>query len=211
MTRVIAPQRQLFVCTACGVYADCATDRGAACTLARVTRFVRIRAARRSFRCLSMRKFFTHADPVLPVHMPRALAMGTSFQELLDETRRARAEEWLRFTDMKLEQVSRQLGFGDIRSFRRAFKRWTGRTPTEIRRGADKDSEVRALRAPGSAVTAVTSCLMTRVRTSRGAWRHVRGLQLPLPWSASMRASRRSRCSLRARGIVGPSFSKNSP
>jgi AraC-like DNA-binding protein len=59
--------------------------------------------------------------------------MGTSFQELLDETRRARAEEWIRFTDMTLEQVSRQLGFGDIRSFRRAFKRWTGRTPTEIR------------------------------------------------------------------------------
>lgn len=64
--------------------------------------------------------------------------MGTSFQELLDETRRARAEEWIRFTDMTLEQVSKQLGFGDVRSFRRAFKRWTGRTPTEIRLDVDK-------------------------------------------------------------------------
>jgi AraC-like DNA-binding protein len=64
--------------------------------------------------------------------------MDTSFQDLLDETRRVRAEEWIRFTDMTLEQVSKQLGFGDIRSFRRAFKRWTGRTPTEIRLDAAK-------------------------------------------------------------------------
>jgi AraC-like DNA-binding protein len=64
--------------------------------------------------------------------------MGLSFQELLDETRRARAEKWLRFTDMKLEQVSKQLGFGDVRSFRRAFKRWTGRTPNQIRLDAAK-------------------------------------------------------------------------
>jgi AraC-like DNA-binding protein len=65
--------------------------------------------------------------------------MGLSFQELLDETRRARAEEWIRFTDMKLEQVSKQLGFGDVRSFRRAFKRWTGRTPTQIRLDSAKN------------------------------------------------------------------------
>jgi AraC-like DNA-binding protein len=59
--------------------------------------------------------------------------MGTSFQELLDEARRSRAEDWVRSTDMTLEQISAQLGFGDVRSFRRAFKRWTGRTPNEFR------------------------------------------------------------------------------
>ena len=69
--------------------------------------------------------------------------MGLSFQELLDETRRARAEDWIRFTDMKLEQVSKQLGFGDVRSFRRAFKRWTGRTPTEIRLDSPRRADAR--------------------------------------------------------------------
>jgi AraC-like DNA-binding protein len=58
---------------------------------------------------------------------------GASYQELLDEARRLRAEDWIRFTDMKLEQISSQLGFTDVRSFRRAFKRWTGRTPAELR------------------------------------------------------------------------------
>jgi len=61
--------------------------------------------------------------------------MGTSFQTLLDEARRARAEEWIRGTDMKLQQIAEQLGFSDVRSFRRAFKRWTGRSPNELRGG----------------------------------------------------------------------------
>jgi len=74
-----------------------------------------------------------------PRSLRRALYdMGTSFQELLDETRKARAEGWIRFTDMTIEQVSRQLGFRDIRGFRRAFRRWTGRTPSEFREAATK-------------------------------------------------------------------------
>jgi AraC-like DNA-binding protein len=64
--------------------------------------------------------------------------MGTSYQELLDEARRARAEEWVRATDLTMDQVASQLGFGDVRSFRRAFKRWTGVTPNAFRDGAGK-------------------------------------------------------------------------
>jgi AraC-like DNA-binding protein len=59
--------------------------------------------------------------------------MGTSFQALLDEARRARAEEWIRGSNMKLQQIAEQLGFSDVRSFRRAFKRWTGRSPNTLR------------------------------------------------------------------------------
>jgi len=62
--------------------------------------------------------------------------MGTSFQALLDEARRARAEEWIRGSNMKLQQIAEQLGFSDVRSFRRAFKRWTGRSPNTLRNGA---------------------------------------------------------------------------
>jgi AraC-like DNA-binding protein len=62
-------------------------------------------------------------------------SMGTSYQTLIDESRRARAEEWVRSTHMTIEQVSGRLGFSDVRSFRRAFKRWTGVTPHAFRGG----------------------------------------------------------------------------
>ncbi|HMJ16073.1 MAG TPA: helix-turn-helix transcriptional regulator, partial [Polyangiaceae bacterium] len=59
--------------------------------------------------------------------------MGTSYLELLDESRRFRAEEWVRATHMTFEEIAERLGFSDVRSFRRAFKRWTGHTPGEVR------------------------------------------------------------------------------
>jgi AraC-like DNA-binding protein len=65
--------------------------------------------------------------------------MKTSYQELLDEARLARADAWLRYTHMTTVEIAEQLGFGDVRSFRRAFKRWTGRTPNAIRGGADDE------------------------------------------------------------------------
>jgi AraC-like DNA-binding protein len=67
----------------------------------------------------------------------RALrTMRTSYTELLDESRRERAEKYVRATSMTLEQIARELGFSTVRSFRRAFKRWTGGTPGAIRASA---------------------------------------------------------------------------
>jgi AraC-like DNA-binding protein len=65
--------------------------------------------------------------------------MGTSYQELLDEARSARARAWLSYTEMTTSQIAEQLGFGDVRSFRRAFKRWTGQTPNSLRGGAEEE------------------------------------------------------------------------
>jgi AraC-like DNA-binding protein len=65
--------------------------------------------------------------------------MGTSYQEILDEARRERAETWARSTEMTVGQMAEHLGFSDVSSFRRAFKRWTGVTPNEFR-GASLDS-----------------------------------------------------------------------
>jgi AraC-like DNA-binding protein len=59
--------------------------------------------------------------------------LGTSYQELLDEVRKQRALEWTRSTSMPFDQLASLLGFADVRSFRRAFKRWTGHTPSELR------------------------------------------------------------------------------
>jgi AraC-like DNA-binding protein len=63
--------------------------------------------------------------------------MGTSYLELLDESRRFRAQEWVRATHMTFEEIAERLGFSDVRSFRRAFKRWTGRTPGDVREAPD--------------------------------------------------------------------------
>jgi AraC-like DNA-binding protein len=59
--------------------------------------------------------------------------MNTSYMELVDESRKARAEEWVRGTPMTFEHIASELGFSNVRSFRRAFKRWTGRTPGAMR------------------------------------------------------------------------------
>lgn len=65
----------------------------------------------------------------------RALSeMGTSYQVIAEEVLRARAEEWMRSGDVKVEQIAQELGFTDARSFRRAFKRWTGQSPNDFRR-----------------------------------------------------------------------------
>lgn len=66
--------------------------------------------------------------------MRRALKdMGTSYQALLDEARCEHAIELLTGTGMSINEIAERLGFSDGRSFRRAFKRWTGRTATQYR------------------------------------------------------------------------------
>ncbi len=62
--------------------------------------------------------------------------MGTSFRTLLDEAAKARAEELVRRNSDKLEHVASELGFSDVRTFRRAFKRWTGHSPAAFRNRA---------------------------------------------------------------------------
>ena len=59
--------------------------------------------------------------------------LGTSFHELLEETRRARAIASLSETNEPVEQLAQQLGYGDAGGFRRAFRRWTGLSPAEYR------------------------------------------------------------------------------
>jgi hypothetical protein len=72
--------------------------------------------------------------------------MRTSFQSLLDEDRRERAFELLRSTNATSEHIASQLGFSDVRSFRRAFKRWTGKPPSKYR--AELESSMREFEAP---------------------------------------------------------------
>lgn len=60
---------------------------------------------------------------------------GTSFQALLDDSRRDLALAYMRDAGLSLGEIAYILGFSTPGAFQRAFKRWTGVTPGEYRRG----------------------------------------------------------------------------
>lgn len=59
---------------------------------------------------------------------------GTTFLGILDDVREARARALLRDANRSLLDVAEQLGFSDLATFSRAFKRWTGQPPGMFRR-----------------------------------------------------------------------------
>ena len=61
------------------------------------------------------------------------VAAGSGFRVLHDEVRSQRARELLLDSRLPIAQVGASLGFRDAREFRRAFKRWTGTTPSAMR------------------------------------------------------------------------------
>ena len=64
----------------------------------------------------------------------RLRADGTSFRALADEVRHEIARQLLGDTALDVADVAAALGYADASAFRRAFHRWTGRTPTQWRR-----------------------------------------------------------------------------
>ena len=58
---------------------------------------------------------------------------GLSFRGLLDELRTQLALKFLRNTNMANEDIALALGFSDAANFRRAFHRWTNKSPSEVR------------------------------------------------------------------------------
>lgn len=61
-------------------------------------------------------------------------AEGTSFSTLVDEVRYRHATSLLSRTDYTLEQIADELGYSDVANFSRAFKRWSGRSPSSWRK-----------------------------------------------------------------------------
>jgi AraC-like DNA-binding protein len=58
---------------------------------------------------------------------------GTSFGEIVDEVRASLAVEYLRTTKMRTDDIAALVGFSDAANFRRAFRRWTGKAPSDYR------------------------------------------------------------------------------
>ena len=61
---------------------------------------------------------------------------GVAFNDVLDEMRYSAARSYLGQGDVAGAEVAYLLGFADQSSFNRAFKRWSGQTPTDYRRAA---------------------------------------------------------------------------
>ena len=69
-----------------------------------------------------------------PRNLRRQLqAVGATYRGLVDETRYRQAQHLLSSTRLSVESVALRLGYADARSFRTAFKRWSGSTPAGFR------------------------------------------------------------------------------
>jgi AraC-like DNA-binding protein len=61
----------------------------------------------------------------------------TNFTALLVESRRELAEQYIHDSSLSLTEISFMLGFSEASSFSRAYRRWTGKSPTQARGMAD--------------------------------------------------------------------------
>ena len=66
---------------------------------------------------------------------------GKSWSEVVDELRRELALEYLRELDRALGEIAFLLGYTELRAFLRAFKRWTGATPSGWRKAQSSSAK----------------------------------------------------------------------
>lgn len=69
----------------------------------------------------------------------KALAsQGINFQEMVDDLRKRLALEYIK-NDYNFLDIAMMLGYSEQSAFHRAFKRWTGQTPSRYRRRLESD------------------------------------------------------------------------
>lgn len=59
--------------------------------------------------------------------------LGTCYQDILDKTREDLAIQYMANRYTSISEITYLLGFSDTSNFARAFKRWTGKSPSEFR------------------------------------------------------------------------------
>lgn len=64
----------------------------------------------------------------------RLATESLTFEQLLDDIRRDTATRLLANPSLSMHQAAAQLGYHDLSAFSRAFRRWTGKSPTDWRR-----------------------------------------------------------------------------
>jgi len=63
----------------------------------------------------------------------RLSAEGVSFNGVLGELRFDLAKRYIREPDLSISEIAWLLGYQEVSAFTHAFKRWTGKTPREMR------------------------------------------------------------------------------
>jgi AraC-like DNA-binding protein len=58
---------------------------------------------------------------------------GTTYKQLVDDTRRELAAQYVKQSQLSINEITYMLGFSEPSNFTRAFKRWTGESPSEYR------------------------------------------------------------------------------
>lgn len=66
----------------------------------------------------------------------RLVREDVTFQQILDETRRELAIQYLEYTSLTPKQIGYMLGYSSVSNFRRAFKSWTGNKLSDYRESA---------------------------------------------------------------------------
>ena len=61
------------------------------------------------------------------------LTVLKGYQQLVDEVRLQLAIKYLTDTDLAHEHIAARLKFSGAANFRRAFRRWTGKAPSQLR------------------------------------------------------------------------------
>ena len=73
--------------------------------------------------------------------MRRLAAEGLTLGEILSELRADLAWRYLKDEEWAISQIAWLLGYQEVSAFTHAFKRWTGKTPSEVR--AQNEAPVR--------------------------------------------------------------------
>jgi AraC-like DNA-binding protein len=58
---------------------------------------------------------------------------GLDFTEVLQQLRRDLADRYLDDPKLNISKIAWLLGFSDVSAFTHAFKRWTGKSPSQMR------------------------------------------------------------------------------
>jgi AraC-like DNA-binding protein len=58
---------------------------------------------------------------------------GLNFTEVIQQLRRDLAVRYLNERNLHVSKIAWLLGFREVSSFTHAFKRWTGKTPSQMR------------------------------------------------------------------------------
>lgn len=67
--------------------------------------------------------------------LQRRLAVeGLSYSKLVEQARGELAIELIENTHTSVTEIAHELGYSSLPNFSRAFKRWTGKSPSELRR-----------------------------------------------------------------------------